>query len=283
MTELIAEPGVYDLTAEDYHRDPVEGGSLSSTGARKLLEMPPARWRYEQAHPTPPSAAMVLGTAVHTLVLGVGAKVVAVESTSWQTKVAKAAKAEAQAAGHVALLRTEYDRAKAMADAVKAHPVAGALFSPERGEAERVLVWRNAETGVTCRAMVDHSPHEGAAGRHVLVDLKTTEDASPRGIAKSVARYGYDRQAAFYLNGYRTLRGGDPAFLFVFVEKAPPHLVRVDQLGLAELLAGADANRRAMEIYRDCTESGVWPGYEPEIGLISLPAWALDRHLEETR
>ena len=279
----IAEPGVYDIPAEQYHADPVEGGSLSSTGARRLLDMPPARWQYERDHPTPPTSAMILGTAVHTLVLGAGPKVVAVESTSWQTKAAKAAKAEAQAAGHVALLRAEYDRAKAMADAVKAHPVAGALFSPARGKAEQVLVWRNEDTGVMCRAMVDHMPHAGAAGRHVLVDLKTTEDASPRGVIRSVDRYGYHRQAAFYLDGYRALRGGDPAFLFVFVEKAPPHLVRVDEVGQPELLAGADANRRAMEIYRDCAEAGVWPGYDPEIGLISLPTWALDRHLEEAR
>lgn len=36
-TWTITEPGVYDLPAEVYHADPVEGGSLSSTGARKLL------------------------------------------------------------------------------------------------------------------------------------------------------------------------------------------------------------------------------------------------------
>ena len=50
----ITEPGVYEMPAEEYHADPVEGGSLSSTGARRLLEMAPARWRYEQAHPSPP-------------------------------------------------------------------------------------------------------------------------------------------------------------------------------------------------------------------------------------
>ena len=30
----ITEPGVYDIPATAYHRDPVVGGSLSSTGAR---------------------------------------------------------------------------------------------------------------------------------------------------------------------------------------------------------------------------------------------------------
>ena len=34
------ELGVYDLPAAAYHRDPVEGGSLSASGAKKL--MPPS-------------------------------------------------------------------------------------------------------------------------------------------------------------------------------------------------------------------------------------------------
>ena len=38
--------------------------------------------------------------------------------------------------------------------------------------------------------------------------------------------------------------------------------------------AGRELNRLAIEIYRDCTEAGVWPGYSDEIELISLPAWA---------
>lgn len=280
MTELIAEPGVYDIPAEQYHRDPVEGGSLSSTGARRLLEMPPARWRYEQAHPTPPSAAMVLGTAVHTLVLGAGAKVVAVEAKSWRGKAAEEARRDIEAAGGVALLRTEYDRAVAMADAVRAHPLASQVFTPERGTAEQAIVWRDDETGVWRRALVDHMPHESTAGLHILADLKTTQDASPRAVAKTVANFGYHQQAAFYLDGYRAVRGGDPAFLFVFVEKDPPHLVSVVELDQPALIVGRELNRRALNLFAECQASGVWPGHSPEIELVALPAWATNR-LEE--
>jgi len=37
---LITEPGVYALPADVYHADPVAGGSLSSSGAKKLLACP---------------------------------------------------------------------------------------------------------------------------------------------------------------------------------------------------------------------------------------------------
>lgn len=278
MTARITEPGVYDIPAEEYHRDPVEGGSLSSTGARRLLQMPPARWRYEQQHPTPSTPAMILGTAVHTLVLGAGQKVVPVDERYWSTNAAKAAKAEAEAAGHLPLLRADYDRAHAMADAVQSHEVAGRLFSPKRGRAEQVLVWRDAETGVMCRAMVDHMPHAGTAGIHILADLKTTTNASPRKVAKTVVDFGYDQQGAWYLDGYRALGlARDPAFVFVFVEKDPPYLVSVVELDQPALIVGAELNRRARELYAECAATGSWPGYSPEIELVSLPAWASAR------
>ncbi len=36
VAERITVAGVYDIPADVYHADPVEGGSLSSTGARTL-------------------------------------------------------------------------------------------------------------------------------------------------------------------------------------------------------------------------------------------------------
>lgn len=277
----VTEPGVYDIPAEQYHADPVEGGSLSSTGARRLLDMPPARWKWEQEHPPAPTAAMILGTAVHSLVLG-GPKVIAVDAPTWQGKAAKEARAAAQAAGQVALLRDEYDRAHRMADAVQSHKLASRIFSPARGVAEQTLVWRDEEFGIWRRAMVDHMPHPDTAGTHILADLKTTEDAAPttKAVGKSSAKFGYHQQAAWYLDGYEALRGHHPAFVFVFVEKHRPHLVSVVELDQPALIVGRELNRRAMEIWRDCREAGVWPGHSPEIELVGLPAWATSR-LEE--
>lgn len=281
MTVEIVEPGVYDIPADVYHADPVPGGSLTSSGARRLVEVPPARWRWELEHPAEPSPSMILGTAVHSLVLGAGPTVVPVEASTWHGKGARAAREEAHAAGHLPLLRAEYDQAQAMAVAVLQHPIAGRLFDPARGRAEQTLVWRDAEFGVWRRAMVDHLPHPDAAVRPILADLKTTQRADLRALGKTIAQYGYHQQAAWYLDGYQALHAGsDPAFLFVFVEKDPPHLVRVVELDQPALLAGAELNRRALATYAECVATGHWPGHPPEIDLVSLPAWASHR-LEE--
>jgi hypothetical protein len=277
---IITEPGVYDLDAETYHADPVPGGSLSSSGARRLLQVPPARWRHEQEHPPAPTPAMILGTAVHSLVLGVGIQPVRIDADDWRTKAAKAARDEATRHGRLPLLRDDYDRAYAMATAVLQHPVAGALLDPTRGRPEQTLVWQDEELQVWRRAMVDHLPHDDGR-RPILVDLKTTTDAGPPALGRTVAQYGYHQQAAWYLDGYRALHpGSDPAFLFTFVEKEPPHLVSVIELDQHALIVGAELNRRALQIYAECKATGTWPGHSPEIELVGLPAWAA-RQLEE--
>lgn len=278
---LITEPGVYDMAAEDYHADPVPGGSLSSSGARKLITTCPAKFRYELDHPAPPTDAMELGTAAHRLVLGVGADLVEVKAKDWRTKAAKDAAEKVRAAGAVPLLTRDYKRVHAMAAALRSHRLAAALLAPAPAKTEQTLVWFDAAFGIWRRAMLDRLP-SGTARRPLVVDYKTTSDVSDGGIAKSVARYGYDQQSDFYLDGFRALGlGEDAAFLFVFQETDPPHLTRVCELDDDAMHTGARLNRQAMEIYRDCRESGIWPGYPDEVHLVSLPTWALNRHMED--
>ena len=44
---------------------------------------------------------------------------------------------------------------------------------------------------------------------------------------------------------------------------------------------GAARNRRALEVFAECTATGRWPGYSDEIAYLSLPAWAAIRDTEE--
>ena len=38
-----------------------------------------------------------------------------------------------------------------------------------------------------------------------------------------------------------------------------------------------DAIDRALRLYRQCTETGQWPGYPDEITTLALPAWSKSR------
>lgn len=278
---LVFKPGVYTMPEADYHADPVPGGSLSCSGAEKLLACP-ARFAYDREHPPVPTAAMELGTAAHKLVLGTGAPIVVVAADDWRTKAAKEAAAAAREAGAVPLLTAEHAQVQAMAAAIRRHPVAGAIFDPEYGGLpEQSLFWQDYGSAIWRRARLDWLPASRDGRRLIVADYKTAVSASPDAIAKAVANFSYHMQAAWYLDGVRELLpGSDPAFVFVFQEKAPPYLITVCELDHLAERAGRARNATAIERYRDCTESGIWPGYSGhpgDIELISLPAWATPR------
>lgn len=273
----ITKPGVYDIDAEAYHRDPVPGGSLSSTGARKLLAPScPAKFRWDQTHPQAPKDEFDLGTAAHKLVLGNGPNIVKVDADSWRTNAAKDEAAQIRAEGGVPLLPREYEQVHAMAAALRRVPIAAALLAAHTGQPERSLFWIDQATGVWCRARPDWLPTY-VADRSIVADYKSAHSADPEKFARSVLDFGYHQQADWYLSGMRALGLGTErnAFLFIVQEKTPPYIVSV--IGLAELYLalGAARNRKALETYRDCTRSGVWPGYtDDEVAYVSLPPWA---------
>ncbi len=281
-TETTFRPGVYDGMPEaTYHADPVPGGSLSSSGARKLLPPScPAKFRWEADNPPAPKDHLELGSAAHKLVLGAGAEIAEIKARNWQTKAAQNDRDAARAEGFLPLLTHEHEQVKAMAAALRKHPVASALFNPEQGKPEQSLFWQDPAAGIWRRARLDWLPDHDARKRLVIGDYKTTASGDLASVRKSIANYGYYQQGDWYLDGARTLGlGADPAFVFIFQEKEPPYLITPVQLDADALQAGREMNREAINLYRACTERGEWPGYTGGIEVVSLPAWAF-RKLE---
>lgn len=278
---VIRRPGLYDLPEEVYHADPVPGGSLSSTGARRLLECP-ARFDYERRHPPAPKPHFDFGSAAHKLVLGVGPELAVLDYPDWRTKAAREAVREARERGAIPLKRHEYEQIQAMAEALKSHPVAGPIFTESAGRAEQSLFWADPETRVPCRARIDHLPHPTRQGRLILADYKTCASADPNKLPRVIAERGYHLQAAWYMDGVRALGAGeDVAFLFVFQEKQAPYLVTVVELDHEALQVGAYLAREARQLYAACRRTGRWPGYSDDSPVVvSLPSY-YSRQFEE--
>ena len=258
--------GIHDSA---YHGDRT---SLSSSGARRLLPPScPAIFAYERDNPPKPLPQFDVGKCAHKMILGVGEKIVRVDAENWTTKAARAKRDQAHADGHVPMLAAELDAAQRMAGAVHSHRLAGALL--RSGEPEMSGYWHDEQTGVRLRFRPDWLT-DPRKGRIIIVDVKTSVSASPQDFSSSAARYGYAIQAAWYLAAAKALEiDEEPVFLFVVVDKTPPHMVSVIELDADAIAYGRRQMRRAINTYAECETSGVWPGWGNDVHLVGLPRW----------
>jgi PDDEXK-like domain of unknown function (DUF3799) len=268
---------VRDLPHEQYLQHP----ALSHSGAKTLVRPGgPARYLHEREHGRPPKDEFDVGHAAHNAVLGVGPELVIVDANDWRTKAAQQARELARASGKVAVLTKTADQVADMARALRAHPVASRLLHVTTGEPEVSLFWHDEQHGVDRRGRVDWLRTPDKNGRLILVDYKTTTDASAEALERSVIRFGYHMQSAWYRDLVVGLGLAKSApFLFVFQEVSAPYLVHVIELEPDLLAMGDDLNRRALALYADCVERDTWPGYnDGGITSVHAPAWALRQH-----
>ena len=155
-----------------------------------------------------------------------------------------------------------------MIRAIVAHPLARPLL--ERGLPEATVIAKCPETGLRAKVRPDDLRDDIGT----IVDVKRSEDASPKGFARSIAKYRYHVQDALY----RTIAGqaGLPIrhFVFVAVEPEAPYLVAVHSLTEDALRAGHNAWRLDARTLADCLSKDQWPGYDARIHELSLPSWA---------
>ncbi|MFD6069310.1 PD-(D/E)XK nuclease-like domain-containing protein [Amycolatopsis lurida] len=273
----IAKPGVFeDIPDAVYHADPVEGGSLSSTGARALLPPNcPAKFRYEQLHGRKAKREFDVGHAAHHLVLGTGPELKLLEFDDYRKKDAQIARDEAYAAGQVPLLLHEYDLVEDMALALREDPAAGPLLDPSKGRTELTLVWKDVQTGVMLRARIDFARPAPDSDVVYIIDYKTAKSSEPSAIERMNYDRGYHQQMAFYCEGaLETGLTGKPVPLLVVQEKTPPYVVTVSAITKTAYDWGTVLNRAAINLYSRCLATDTWPGYATDIIASGVPGWA---------
>lgn len=274
-TQVIA-----DLDENVYHRHP----ALSASGAKRLLTPGcPALFKHDRDNGGRPNKrAFDVGHAAHAAVLGVGLEMVVVDADNWTTKAAKQQRDEAYAAGKCPILAKEKAAVDAMALEIRRHPLASKLLDPERGRPEVSVFWHDEKHGIDRRARFDWLPNaEDGVPTLVVPDYKTTRSAEPRAFARSIFDFGYDIQAVFYTDAVRAAGlAEDVDFLFIAQETTAPYLITIHELDFMALAVGRARVDEACAVFRECTETGVWPGYSDDIELVGPPPYLVDRYLE---
>ncbi len=274
----VTEPGVYAMPFDAYLADLVPGGSLSTSGAKTLLNKCPAIFAWEREHGRPDKAVFDFGHAAHSEILGDGMRIVVVDAEDWRTKAAREARDQAYAEGATPLLAKDYAHVQAMGAALRAHPIAGQLLDPDRGTPESSLFWTDERTGVWRRARLDSLPHPGI-GRMIIVDYKSTDSAKPADCARSIAKFDYAMQGDAQIEAVKRLGlAEDVAFLLIFQERTAPYLISVVEPSASALRIGHERNQRAVDLFKVCTERDEWPGYSDGVELVDLPLWAERSH-----
>lgn len=204
-----------------------------------------------------------------------------VEVTLWSDVQAEWLQNNAE---RIVLSQDQWDQLHRMRDAVMAHPAAGGILEK---------------------------------GQNVVVDLKTTDDASLDGFSRSIATWRYDVQHPFYLDGLREAirqsggvipdaaiagaaelsaywidtatgelcrcrpdfwRGEPKHFVFIAVEKKPPHAVGVYVLDAESVELGRLQYRADLDRFAECVKADSWPGYGDKVQTISVPGWHANKN-----
>jgi exodeoxyribonuclease VIII len=319
-------PGVYsNITNADYHGGPgVSNSMLSVLREKSPMHLKALR---SAANDNEPTTAQAIGTAFHCLVLEPdvfeeqyvmplvlpddalvksddlkaalkdagekvsGTKPELIERLKAMRPDAKIADELKQRyavanAGRTIISVEQRDQLFAMRDAVMAHPAARAVLTGAKYVTEHSVYANDPETGELRRVRPDLWRFDGIVG-----DLKTTDDASPEGFARSIAKWGYDVQHPYYLDTINLALEQSPpddfakhptsakAFVFVVVEKQFPHAVQVYVLDDASVEVGRAKYRKALDTYAECVRTGEWPGYsDGSVQTISLPQWHMNQN-----
>lgn len=245
--------------------------AVSKTQLDQLAKSP-AHYKHARESETESTQVMIFGSAFHDYILlpEVFAESYAVlpDDFNGRTKDGKAQLAEIAESGKTILKAEWVEQIKGMAAAIQAHPKAAALLSS--GKPEQSVFWRDEETGIDCRCRPDFWNRSG-----IIVDLKSTEDASPQGFARSVANYRYHVQDAFYSNGIYQATGEYPkGFIFIAVEKKAPFAVACYTLDEQAKERGHELFRRDLMTLAECIKTNTFQAYSEQIEPLSLPAWA---------
>lgn len=259
------------IPAHDYHQHP----AVSKHGLDAFRKAP-ALYQFIRNNPLPPTPSMRFGSLYHTAILEpekLAAEYFLMPDVDRRTKDGKAAweAAVIECGNREPVKPDDMDKTTAMRAVLMQHTAARNAITDQRQHVEASLFWTDPTTGVECRARPDLIRTDG-----FIVDLKTAADASPDAFQRAAFNYGYHRQAAFYLDGWKLISGEAPkGFIFVVQETEAPFLTAVYVASPAMIELGRSEIAADLQGFAECLRTDTWPGLPEAPQELTLPRWAL--------
>jgi len=253
----------HDMPMREYQRQP----ELSASDV-KAINSNPHRWFTNRGHERVPTPAMILGSAVHAMILGDDHEVVALDVSDFKTIAARQAKAAALDEGKYPLTIDQHEQATAMAKAVRENPDVKPLIAS--GKSEVSFFSEHEATGQPIRGRVDRVDVDACR----IVDFKTSDSAYPEKFVRQAGRMNYHVSAANYGDAWGHHAGTAPwEVLFVVIERDYPYTCSVVKLGPSSLDLGRRAFTRGIHTYRQASMTGSWGTPWPGITTVELPKY----------
>lgn len=267
---------VANMSNDAYHSHPAISRSMLND-----IAVSPFYFHAMNLSPNRPAkkdkASFKMGTLLHTTVLEPSeVNVRYAMKPAGMNLTTKAGKewAESEAEGRIIVSSAEFQAVLDMEKSLKAVPIIASCLAS--GMAEATLFSTDETTGLDLRIRPDFI-HETGEGSVILLDLKTTSDASPRGFAKSVANFRYHVQAAYYTDVYQQATGRRVHdFIFGVVESEYPYAAACYSLSTTAMERGRALYRADLRLLKYCMELDDWPAYGLDLQVLDLPVWALN-------
>ena len=259
------------MTEKEYRQHP----AISQSELWHIRESP-QKFKYYKENPPEPTPSLLFGQLFHKMLLEpttVWSEFSVAPDVNKRTKDGKECWQQFVELndGKTVVTMEMVEQASAMCAAVHNEPLAEKLLD---GECEKEFFWVDEMTGEECKCRTDCLNMNYS--QPIIVDIKTTSDASTDAFIRSAINYGYDLQSAMYSEGVEKNIGKKPLFVFIAVEKEPPYAVNILQADELLLRRGYDLFREYIGIYHDCKMTGNFYGYLGrlnQINNLALPSY----------
>lgn len=157
-----------------------------------------------------------------------------------------------------------------VAEAIYAHPRAGAMLTNPAAAREVVAVTLDPVSGMWLKGRLDAVAQW--KGDTYIVDIKTTNDAREYKMSRAMNEFDYCGQLAFYRRILNAVSPYPRSCAIIAAEKDPAMAV-VYEIDEASLDVGDEDVDRAISTFTEAEAAGRWPGLQD--GILSLPSWRL--------